>query len=120
MLSTTHLSALTALFLAILAVATPTPSPSVGNGSAGPCAAAESTPQCCSALMPANSTAGAALLGALGAAVGDVSSLVGIACTDAGSSASCAAHDAPVCCAGEPALLGILSLGCLPIVGQLL
>ncbi|OJT15403.1 hypothetical protein TRAPUB_8032 [Trametes pubescens] len=83
--TTTHLPALAALSLAILAVATPTPAPAVGNGSAGPCA---NTPQCCSALMPANSTAGAALLGALGAAVGDATSLVGIACTDADSSAS--------------------------------
>ncbi|KAI0363805.1 hydrophobin-domain-containing protein [Pilatotrama ljubarskyi] len=111
---------LTTFALAILAVATPIPAPSddgVGNGSSGACGT--NPLQCCQLTMPANSTIASALLGAVGVAAADVTTLVGIACTPidgigVGGSAACSAHT--VCCANEGALAGLISLSCLPVL----
>ncbi|KAI0806679.1 hydrophobin [Fomes fomentarius] len=73
--------------------------------------------QCCNSLESANSAAGQALLGLVGATVQDVTAKIGLGCSPisaigVGSGNACQAQ--PVCCQNNN-VGGLISIGCAPI-----
>ncbi|KAI0737164.1 hypothetical protein C8Q80DRAFT_1115524 [Daedaleopsis nitida] len=114
------LAVLTLGLASILAAATPLPAPApapdvstIGNGSEGLCGA--SALLCCHTVEPAASPVASTLLKAVGAAVQDVATPIGITCAPlsaggVGGAGACSAN--AVCCANE--FGGLLAVGCLP------
>ncbi|KAJ3504005.1 hypothetical protein NLJ89_g8169 [Agrocybe chaxingu] len=102
-------SALTAVALSALAVATPMKRDDVNQCNTGPV-------QCCNSVQQASSSPIAQLLGLLGVVAGPIDALIGLTCNPISvigiGGNSCTSQ--PVCCTNNN-FNGVVALGCTPI-----